>query len=84
MVQHVEISKLSQFKMQVQDLIARSKNLAKADLMSSPPELSIFSEPQIAFSPSSLTRWAQLNQWHRFSLISGKSEANDDRARRQI
>jgi hypothetical protein len=28
---------------QIQDLIARSKNLAKADLMSPPPELSIFS-----------------------------------------
>jgi hypothetical protein len=27
---------------QIQDLIARSKNLAKADLMSPPPELSIF------------------------------------------
>jgi hypothetical protein len=33
---------------QIQVLIARSKNLAKAGLMSPPPELSIFSDPQIA------------------------------------
>jgi hypothetical protein len=44
MVRNVEISKLSKFKF----LIARSKNLAKADLMSPPPELSIFSGFQIA------------------------------------
>jgi hypothetical protein len=33
---------------QIQDLIARSKNLAKADLMSPLPELSIFLDHQIA------------------------------------
>jgi hypothetical protein len=37
---------------QIRPLIARSKNLAKADLMSPPPELFIFSDLQIA-----LFRW---------------------------
>jgi hypothetical protein len=39
MVQNVEISKL--FKSKILYLIARSKNLTKADLMGLPPELSI-------------------------------------------
>jgi hypothetical protein len=34
---------------QIQDLIARSKNLAKADLMSPPPELFIFQIPKSPF-----------------------------------
>jgi hypothetical protein len=38
MVKNIVISKI----VQIRPLIARSKNLAKADLMSPPPELSIF------------------------------------------
>jgi hypothetical protein len=41
--------KYRNFKMvRFRPLIARSKNLAKADLMSPPPELSIFSDREIA------------------------------------
>ena len=41
--------KCQNFKIvQIRPLIARSKNLAKADLMSPPPELSIFSDREIA------------------------------------
>jgi hypothetical protein len=42
--QSVEISKFPKFRF----LVARSTNLAKAGLMSPPPELSIFSDIQIA------------------------------------
>ena len=49
--------KCRNFKMvRFRPLIARSKNLAKADLMSPPPELSVFSDPQIA-----LFRWVLPN-----------------------
>jgi hypothetical protein len=46
---------------QIRSLIARSKNLAKADLMGPPPELSIFLRPTNRPVSSGLTGWAQLN-----------------------
>jgi hypothetical protein len=47
---------------QTQDLIARSKNLAKVDLMINEPTAGIIYFPQSSNRPvsSGLTRWAQL------------------------
>jgi hypothetical protein len=47
---------------QIRPLIARSENLAKADLMSPPPELFIFFAPLNRPVSSGLTGWAQLNK----------------------